>query len=107
LRRYGFQALADEIAYRWLWMILRIAGEGNGFMMEKYDVVRRSAEVRAEYANQGSDRGPYLDRDPNHSHGFGWTNASIPILLEGLPDPVRQALDHGRRPHALWPGEKR
>ncbi|WP_331107754.1 trehalase family glycosidase, partial [Archangium sp.] len=57
LRRYGFHAEADAVAYRWLSMVLDIAGSHNGLIKEKYDVVRRSAEVAVEYGNQGADRG--------------------------------------------------
>ena len=102
LRRYGHPSLANEVAYRWLWMLLRIAGDGNGLIAEKYDVLRRSVEVEAEYANQGSDRGPYLDRDRSQTLGFGWTNASIPLLVADLPGRLRDSLDHGRPPRQLW-----
>ncbi len=60
LRRYGFHAEADQVAYRWLSMVMDIAGQHNGLIKEKYDVVRRSADVPVEYGNQGADRGPYL-----------------------------------------------
>lgn len=99
LRRYGFHHLADRIAYRWLWMVLQIAGQGNGVIKEKYDVVSRSAEVDiAEYHNQGTDRGAYLDPVQQRTLGFGWTNASIPLLLSGLEEPLQAKLDAGVRP---------
>ncbi len=100
LRRYGHHRLADTIAYRWLWMVLRVAGDGNGVIKEKYDVTARTPHVRiAEYANQGNDRGKYLDEAPA-TVGFGWTNASIPILLAGLEEPLQRKLDAGIRPSA-------
>ncbi len=101
LRRYGFLALADEVAYRWLWMVLRIAGNDNGLLVEKYDVVRRSAQVEAEYENQGADRGAYLDRQTRRPLGFGWTNAAIPLLLAALPRRLRRALDQGQPPRQV------
>lgn len=101
LRRYGFHALADRISYRWLWMVMRIAGEGNGIIKEKYDVVSRSISVdAAEYHNQGNDRGPYLSNEAARALGFGWTNASIPLLLAGLETPLQAKLDAGIRPGA-------
>lgn len=94
LRRYGFHHLADRIAYRWIWMVMQIAGDGNGLIKEKYDVVARTAEVDlAEYENQGIDRGPHLSVEPPASLGFGWTNASIPLLLGGLEEPLQARLD--------------
>jgi alpha,alpha-trehalase len=99
LRRYGFHALADRIAYRWLWMVLRIWGEGNGIIKEKYDVVARTAEVTAsEYLNQGNDRGVYLASEVSPALGFGWTNASIPLLYAGLEPPLQAKLNAGVRP---------
>jgi alpha,alpha-trehalase len=99
LRRYGFHRVADRVAYRWLWMVMQTAGEANGLIKEKYDVVARTPEVRiSEYANQGVDRGAYLDDEPPDSLGFGWTNASMPILLAGLEEPLQAKLDAGLSP---------
>ncbi|HLL55028.1 MAG TPA: trehalase family glycosidase, partial [Myxococcaceae bacterium] len=93
LRRYGFHAQADAVAYRWLSMVLDIAGRNNGLIKEKYDVVRRSADVPAEYGNQGADRGPYLADRSERTVGFAWTNASVLLLMDGLSPELRQALD--------------
>lgn len=99
LRRYGFHRLADRIAYRWIWMVMQVAGESNGLIKEKYDVVLRTPEVEiAEYVNQGVDRGAYLDEDAPASLGFGWTNASLPLLLAGLEEPLQAKLDAGIPP---------
>jgi len=99
LRRYGYHREADRIAYRWLWTVMQLAGEGNGIIKEKYDVVSRSIEVRiAEYVNQGTDRGPHLAGEAPAGPGFGWTNASIPLLLTGLDQPLQDRLDAGVRP---------
>jgi alpha,alpha-trehalase len=95
LRRYGFHAEADAVAWRWLSMVLDIAGGHNGLLKEKYDVVRRSAEVPVEYGNQGADRGPHLAPRSERTLGFAWTNASVLLLLDGLPSPLREALDAG------------
>jgi alpha,alpha-trehalase len=95
LRRYGFHAEADQVAYRWLSMVMDIAGQHNGLIKEKYDVVRRSADVPVEYGNQGADRGPYLAPRAQRTLGFAWTNASVLLLLEGLSPELREALDVG------------
>ncbi|MBS2032350.1 MAG: trehalase [Deltaproteobacteria bacterium] len=102
LRRYGFHALADKIAYRWLHMVLRIAGERNGTIKEKYNVALASHLVDAsEYHNQGNDLGVYLAEEESRGMGFGWSNAAVPLLLSGLEDNLRAALEKGVRPAAL------
>ena len=95
LRRYGFHAEADAVAYRWLSMVLDIAGSHNGLIKEKYDVVRRSAEVAVEYGNQGADRGALLAPRSERTLGFAWTNASVVLLMDGLSPGLREALDAG------------
>lgn len=95
LRRYGFHAEADQVAYRWLSMVMDIAGQHNGLIKEKYDVVRRSADVPVEYGNQGADRGPYMAPRAERTLGFAWTNASVLLLLNGLSPELREALDVG------------
>lgn len=95
LRRYGFHAEADQVAYRWLSMVLDIAGKHNGLVKEKYDVVRCSADVPVEYGNQGADRGPYMTPRSERTLGFAWTNTSVLLLLEGLAPELREALDVG------------
>jgi alpha,alpha-trehalase len=102
LRRYGFQALADKVAYRWLHMVMRIAGERNGTIKEKYDVVEATHDVdAAEYHNQGNDLGVYLAAEENRGMGFGWSNASVPLLLQDLEGDLRAALENGIRPSTL------
>lgn len=95
LRRYGFHEEADRVAYRWLSMVMDIAGQHNGLIKEKYDVVRRSADVAVEYGNQGADRGSYLTPRAERTLGFAWTNASVLLLLDGLSPELREALDVG------------
>jgi len=105
LRRYGFHAEADQVAYRWLSMVMDIAGQHNGLIKEKYDVVRRSADVPVEYGNQGADRGPYLAPRSERTLGFAWTNASVLLLLQRLSPELREALDVGV-PAEQAPGPK-
>jgi alpha,alpha-trehalase len=100
LRRYGYEREAERIARAWTSMILDVAAAHDGLVMEKYDVVHRTADVPAEYGNQGGDRGPLaiyssgckpwprpadcvqlnLAGEPGRPVGFGWTNASLVLL---------------------------
>jgi alpha,alpha-trehalase len=105
LRRYGHHREADRISGRWLAMVEEIAARNNGLVVEKYDVVKRSAHVPHEYGNQGGDRGPLATYrggcrawpraatcvellpaatgdGPLAPVGFGWTNASISLLQD-------------------------
>ncbi len=82
LRRYGCDAEAERLAYRWLHTIARNAADYNGTVPEKYDVVARSHKVFAEYGNVGTDFS-YITRE-----GFGWMNASFQVGLASLP-PAR------------------
>ena len=113
LRRYGFTADADRIAVGWLSMIFDVAGANDALIKEKYDVVARTADVPAEYGNQGGDRGPLATysrscrrwpRPPScvtltlrdaleRPIGFGWTNASVTLLLRGLSADGRRGLE--------------
>ncbi|KAF1950624.1 neutral trehalase short isoform [Byssothecium circinans] len=71
-QRYGFDAEAQRIAYRWLSMVTKAFVDFNGVVVEKYDVTRPidPHKVAAEYGNQGSD----FKGVPRE--GFGWVNAS-------------------------------
>ncbi|KAF2634424.1 neutral trehalase short isoform [Massarina eburnea CBS 473.64] len=71
-QRYGFDAEAQRIAYRWLSMVTKAFVDFNGVVVEKYDVTRPidPHRVEAEYGNQGSD----FKGVPRE--GFGWVNAS-------------------------------
>jgi alpha,alpha-trehalase len=53
LINYGYHQKAQELIYRWLWMITKNAYDYNGTVPEKYDVVLASHKVFAEYGNQG------------------------------------------------------
>lgn len=119
LRRYGFTGEADEVATRWLSLVIEIAGDHNGLIVEKYDVANRSAEVTVEYGNQGRDRGalaryrdaPECKAMPRRADcveallvddlreravGFGWTNASVALLYDGLSEEARRRLAAAR-----------
>jgi alpha,alpha-trehalase len=55
LLNYGFEKEAQELAYRWLWMITRNAVDYNGTIPEKYNVVSCTHKVYAEYGNVGTE----------------------------------------------------
>ena len=79
LLNYGFDKEAQELAYRWLWMITRNAVDYNGTIPEKYDVVSCTHKVYAEYGNVGTEF------DYITTSGFGWMNASYQYGLSILP----------------------
>jgi alpha,alpha-trehalase len=66
LRRYGEDALAAEIAKRWLVTVER-QYKASGKMLEKYDVEEAKAGGGGEYPTQD---------------GFGWTNGVARALME-------------------------
>ena len=74
LRRYGYGADADRISREFLSLVEQEYGK-VGFIVEKYDVVRRgtdSSSIRFGYQS--------------NQQGFGWTNAVYTRLLDGLTD---------------------
>ncbi len=96
LRRYGFAADAERLAYRWLYTIARNAADYNGTLPEKYDVVERSHKVFAEYGNVGTEF-DYITRE-----GFGWMNASYQVGLASLPAERRRQLERLTSPEELY-----
>jgi alpha,alpha-trehalase len=78
LLNYGFEAEANRLIYRWLYMIAGNAADYNGTIPEKYDVVGRTHEVFAEYGNVGTEF-DYITME-----GFGWMNASYQVGLSLL-----------------------
>lgn len=86
LRRKGYTTQANRLAYRWLYMISKNAHDYHGVVPEKFDVVRRSHEVFAEYGNVGSEF-RYITRE-----GFGWMNASFQLGRQQLPAELWEKL---------------
>ncbi|MGE5315943.1 MAG: trehalase family glycosidase [Acidobacteriota bacterium] len=84
LRRYGFDSVAQRLAYRWLYAMTLNAVQYNGTITEKLNVVTRTHAVFAEYGNVGT-KFAYITRE-----GFGWSNASYQVGL-GLLSPGRRA----------------
>lgn len=69
-KNYGYSKEASRLAYKWLKMVTVEARDYNGVLVEKYDVVKLSHNISAEYGNEGLEFRLY----PNG--GFGWVNAS-------------------------------
>jgi len=96
LDNYGFGEAASRLAYKWLYTITLNASHYNGTVTEKYDVVRRSHEVFAEYGNVGT-KFSYITRE-----GFGWTNASFQTGLSLLNPEQRSKLNRLIPPEHLF-----
>lgn len=79
LRRYGYNSDADRISYDFLSMVAENFGR-DGNLREKYNVVTRSSEARAEL-------GYHMN-----VVGFGWTNAAFLELLHDLPPAMVERL---------------
>lgn len=81
LRKYGFDALADDIAQRWLRTVGSLyASEYK--LVEKYRLQRRRSG-----SAEGGGGGEYPLQD-----GFGWTNGVVSALLALYPaDPARHS----------------
>ncbi|KAH7411990.1 neutral trehalase [Phaeosphaeria sp. MPI-PUGE-AT-0046c] len=88
MQRYGYDAEAQRLAYRWLFMVTKAFVDFNGVVVEKYDVTKTvdPHRVTAEYGNQGSD----FKGVPRE--GFGWVNASYMYGLGLLSAHQRRAL---------------
>lgn len=97
LNNYGYQKDANRLIYRWLYTITSNASQYNGTVPEKYDVVRRTHQVFAEYGNVGTNFA-YITRE-----GFGWTNGSYKIGLALLPQNLRDQLNRMIPPEWIFP----
>ncbi|MBU1680572.1 MAG: trehalase [Bacteroidetes bacterium] len=87
LKNYGYDKVAERLAYKWLYMILKNAVDYNGTIPEKYDVVSRTHKVFAEYGNVGTEF-DYITHE-----GFGWMNASFKIGQLFLTSDQKQKLN--------------
>jgi len=87
LLRYGRDADAQRLITKWLFMMTLNAVQFQGTIPEKFDVVRQSHEVYAEYGNVGTAFA-YITRE-----GFGWTNASYQIGCSLLPPAILERLN--------------
>lgn len=96
LLNYGYKKEAQELVYRWLWMITRNAVDYNGTIPEKYDVVTCTHKVYAEYGNVGTEF------DYITTSGFGWMNASYQYGLSVLPEKMIADLDKLKDPDLIF-----
>jgi alpha,alpha-trehalase len=88
LYNYDFDNEAERLIYKWLYTLTSNAAKYNGTIPEKYDVVKRSHDVFAEYGNVGT-KFAYITRE-----GFGWTNASFQIGINLLSPAHREQLNN-------------
>ena len=96
LLNYGFVEIAQELIYRWLFMITKNAVDYNGTIPEKYDVVEATHKVFAEYGNVGTDF-EYITQE-----GFGWMNASYQYGLSLLDKKLIDKLNQLAEPYTLF-----
>jgi alpha,alpha-trehalase len=101
LQNFGFDDVAQRLAYRWLYTITRNAVDYNGTIPEKMDVVKRSHQVFAEYGNVGT-KFSYITRE-----GFGWMNASYQVGLAILPEDMIDPLERLIPPEWIFAGPTR
>ena len=92
----GFNHIAQELIYRWLFMITKNAVDYNGTIPEKYDVVAATHKVFAEYGNVGTDF-EYITQE-----GFGWMNASYQYGLSLLKEDYIDELNLLEDPNSLF-----
>ncbi|KAI5307168.1 alpha,alpha-trehalase nth1 [Ascosphaera pollenicola] len=88
LIRYGYKDEAQDLAYKWLHMVVKAFVDFNGVVVEKYNVTREidPHKVEAEYGNQGGDfKGVSKE-------GFGWVNASFLVARDIVNAHMRRAL---------------
>ena len=96
LKNYNFLDKAQEMVYRWLWLITKNAVEYNGTIPEKFDLEISSHKVFAEYGNVGTEF-DYIAKE-----GFGWVNASYQLGLQILNSSLKQELNKMTSPEDLF-----
>ena len=96
LLNYNFNDEAQELIYRWLYMITKNAVDYNGTIPEKYDVVDATHKVFAEYGNVGTDF-EYISQE-----GFGWMNASYQYGLSLLETKYIDKLNKLTNPELVF-----
>lgn len=96
LLNYGYTKEAEELIYRWLFMITRNAVDYNGTIPEKYDVVAATHKVFAEYGNVGTDF-EYITQE-----GFGWMNASFQLGMHLLTQEKIDLLNQLKTPEEVF-----
>ncbi|EER36280.1 neutral trehalase [Candida tropicalis MYA-3404] len=97
LVNYGYDKIAQRLAYRWLYMMTKSFVDYNGVVVEKYNVTKGAVphRVDAEYGNQG------LDFKGVATEGFGWVNASYLFGLTFLNLYLQRALGALTEPRTI------
>ena len=72
LMRYGYDDVAERLAYKWLYMVTKAFFDFSGVVVEKYNVTEPvdPHKVDAEYGNQGSDFKGVATEGSVHSRRF-------------------------------------
>ncbi|KAJ7285295.1 alpha,alpha-trehalase-neutral trehalase [Mycena rebaudengoi] len=96
LERYGYLEEAQRLAYRFLYMMTTAFVDFNGVVPEKFDAVRLSHLVDAEYGNQG------IDFKMVPREGFGWMNAAYQVGLSFLTTHMRRAVSTCTSPEVFF-----
>ncbi|MBC7748705.1 MAG: trehalase [Methylotenera sp.] len=96
LLKYNYLDKAQEMVYRWLWLITINAVEYNGTIPEKFDLEISSHKVFAEYGNVGTEF-DYIAKE-----GFGWMNASYQYGLQILSAELKIKLGELIAPEDLF-----
>ncbi|KAG8899400.1 alpha,alpha-trehalase nth1, partial [Tulasnella sp. 408] len=96
LERYGYLEDAQRLAYRFLYMMTTAFVDFNGVVPEKFDAVKLSHLVDAEYGNQG------IDFKMVPREGFGWMNAAYQVGLTFLTNHMRRAVAACQSPEIFF-----
>jgi alpha,alpha-trehalase len=96
LINYGYLDKAQEMIYRWLWLITKNALEFNGTIPEKFNLETSSYKVFAEHGNV------WTEFDYISKVGFGWVNASYRYGLQILNDGFKEELNKITFPEDLF-----
>ncbi|KAJ7238582.1 alpha,alpha-trehalase-neutral trehalase [Mycena haematopus] len=96
LERYGYLEEAQRLAYRFLYMMTTAFVDFNGVVPEKFDAVRLSHLVDAEYGNQG------IDFKMVPREGFGWMNSAYQVGLSFLTIHMRRAVSTCTSPEVFF-----
>ena len=94
LRRYGYNADADRVSYKFVSMIAENFRR-DGTIREKYNVVTRSSETNVGAGYKAN------------VVGFGWTNAAFLEFLHDLPRDQVERLDKEQGQGTVAPASRR
>ncbi|CCL99293.1 uncharacterized protein FIBRA_01309 [Fibroporia radiculosa] len=98
LERYGYLEDAQRLAYRWLYMMTTAFVDFNGVVPEKFDAVKLSHLVDAEYGNQGVDF-KMVPREAAYQVGLSFLSTGMrravsactsPEVVFGIPSGQQQ-----------------